>query len=148
MAAGHRATVSASSANICSFFFNICSYCALRWWKFFTLHISMPHHASNTSSNVAWLHPPRVSLMPSQGFELFEPFLYSTPEPRPRHSLCYTTNLQVGSMSNPGQHPEIPYLLWTRQCTHKIYNCNTIDQSFVPSQLRAGRTAGCTPVLC
>ena len=37
-AAGHSARTMAVSAYICSFFFRICSYCALRWWYCFTLH--------------------------------------------------------------------------------------------------------------
>lgn len=36
-AAGHRLVVIARRAYICSFFFRIWSYCALRWWYDFTL---------------------------------------------------------------------------------------------------------------
>ena len=36
-AAGQSASVMAVSAYICSFFFRICSYCALRAWYCFTL---------------------------------------------------------------------------------------------------------------
>ena len=35
--AGQREVVTPSRAYICSFFFKIWSYCALRWWYAFTL---------------------------------------------------------------------------------------------------------------